>query len=124
VPDTVTHRHGVTMLVCAPDGPKLRTDHDTLDLIGPALGHRARLVVLPVERLDEDFFALRTGIAGQILQKFASYRRHLVIVGDITRYLAGSSALGALVHECNRGQHAWFVTDLAELDTRLEHAAR
>ena len=62
--------HGVRVLECAVEGTRLRSDRDAVDLIGTAVEHRAALIVLPVKRLDDDFFRLRTRIAGEIIQKF------------------------------------------------------
>ncbi|RVX41719.1 uncharacterized protein DUF4180 [Nonomuraea polychroma] len=108
--------HGVH--VCAPDGPLLRDERDVLDLIGEAWGHGATWVAVPAERLHEDFFSLRTGVAGEIAQKFVNYRIGLAIVGDISRFTDASQALRAWVLESNRGNHLWFVRDLAELAAR------
>jgi hypothetical protein len=106
------------VLQCAPDR-KIRTERDAVDLIGEALQSRARLVIVPVECLEPDFFRLRTGIAGAIVQKFVQYRRRLAIVGDVSPYVAGSSAFAAFVVEANRGRDIWFVADQAELDQRI-----
>jgi len=114
--------HGVRVLECAAEGPRLRNDRDAVDLIGTAFEHRAALIVLPVERLDDDFFRLRTRIAGEIIQKFVNYRLRLAIVGDISRHLDESSALRALVNESNRGKDVWFLASLEELDRRLGRA--
>ena len=62
-------------------------------MIGAARGESASLVALPVERLHEDFFRLRTGVAGEFVQKFVTYRVRLAIVGDIARHLSESEAL-------------------------------
>jgi hypothetical protein len=43
----------------------------------------------------------------------------VAIVGDISTHLEASSALRDFVFESNRGEHVWFVTDLAELEKRL-----
>jgi hypothetical protein len=115
--DRVEER-GVPVLVCAADGPPVATEQDALDLIG-ATYSCADVVALPATRLSEQFFALETGLAGAIMQKFVNYRVRLAIVGDISEHLAASSALRALVHESNRGRQIWFVTDLDDLDTRL-----
>lgn len=104
--------------VCAADGPLLRDDRDALDLIGEAWGRGATWVAVPVERLHEDFFSLRTGVAGEIAQKFVNYRLGLAIVGDISRFTETGSALSAWVRESNRGNHLWFVRDLDELAAR------
>jgi len=122
MPDRSYELHGVRVLECAAEGARLRTDRDAVDLIGAAFEHRASLIVLPVERLGDDFFRLRTRIAGEIIQKFVNYRLRLVIVGDISRHLDESSALRAFVNESNRGEHVWFLASLEELDSRLERA--
>lgn len=111
--------HGVRVLECAAEGPRLRSDRDAVDLIGTAFEHRAALIVLPVDCLDDDFFRLRTRIAGEIIQKFVNYRLRLAIVGDISRHLDESSALQAFVNESNRGKDVWFLASLEELDRRL-----
>jgi hypothetical protein len=118
--DRVEQRNGVPVLVCAPDGPPVATVQDALDVIGATYG-RAEVVALPAARLDERFFTLGTGLAGEIMQKFVNYQIRLAIVGDISAHLAASSALRALVLESNRGRHIWFVTDLDGLDSHLSY---
>ena len=111
--------HGVRVLECAPDGTRLRTYQDAVDLIGKTFENRATLIVIPVECIDDEFFQLKTRIAGELIQKFVQYRRHLVIVGDISRHLTESSALRAFVNESNRGKEVWFLTSLDDLEQRL-----
>lgn len=120
--DQLTEIHGVPTLLCAPDGEPVRTEGDAMDLIGAAFGDAAALVVVPVERLTDEFFRLGSGLAGAIAQKFVNYRLRLAIVGDITRHLARSNALSDFVRESNRGDQLWFLADRAELDARLGHA--
>jgi hypothetical protein len=112
-------RHGVRVLSCAPDGAVVSNDREAVDLIALALPHKARLLVLPVSRLHPDFFVLRTGVAGEIVQKFVTYRQPVAILGDISGRLAASPTLRAFVYEANRGKDIWFVTDESELDSRL-----
>ncbi|WP_157254107.1 DUF4180 domain-containing protein [Nonomuraea typhae] len=119
--DVVQERAGVQVLVCDPAGPVLASERDALDLIG-ATYHGAEVVAVPAERLDARFFSLGTRFAGEIMQKFVSYRVRLAVVGDIERHLEGSSALRALVEESNRGGQVWFVPDLRALDDRLRAA--
>jgi len=105
------------LYVCPADGKKLRTARDATDLIGDAAG--ADVIVIPVERLDEDFFRLRTGVAGEMIQKFVTYRKRVAIVGDVSAHVAGSKSFHDFVYEANRGRDLWFVADRAELETRL-----
>ncbi|MFI6265699.1 DUF4180 domain-containing protein [Micromonospora sp. NPDC051006] len=117
--DTLRDVHGVPVLDCAEDGPVLRDGDAALDVIGDALGRGAELVVLPVSRLGDDFFQLRSGVAGEIVQKFVNYRLQLAVVGDIAARLAASPALSDFVTEANRGRQLWFLATRAELDGRL-----
>jgi Domain of unknown function (DUF4180) len=118
--DTLTTIQGIQVLVCVPDGEKLKSEQDALDLIGEAMQQGASVIIVPVERLEDDFFQLKTRLAGHIIQKFVTYRRHLVILGDISKYVAQSNALRDFVYETNRGTQVWFLTDLQELAERLK----
>ncbi|MFU8854605.1 DUF4180 domain-containing protein [Micromonospora sp. SL1-18] len=118
MPDLIQERAGVPVLVCDPAGPPVATTEQALDLIGAAFAG-AEVVAVPAGRLDPSFFTLGTRFAGEVMQKFVSYRLRLVVVGDISAHLAASSALRALVAESNRHDHVWFVPDLASLDARL-----
>jgi hypothetical protein len=114
--------HGVRVLECVPDGARLRTYNDAVDLVGKSFEDHATLIVIPVDCLDDDFFTLSTRIAGELIQKIVQYRRRLVIVGDISGFLAESSALRAFVAESNRGKDVWFLASLEELEQRLARA--
>jgi hypothetical protein len=118
VTDVVTERRGVPVLVVGDDGPPIAGTQDALDLIGGAFS-RADVVAVPVRRFDERFFTLRTGLAGEIMQKFVNYQIRLAVVGDISAHVAASTALRDLVTESNRGKHVWFVDDLDGLDEHL-----
>ena len=117
-PDTVSSTAGSRVLWCAVDGQVLDGDRAASDLVGAALG-RADVVAVPVARLAPAFFALSTGVAGEIVQKFVTYRLHLVVVGDVARHVAASTALRDFVREANRGRQTWFVADAEELAARL-----
>lgn len=108
-----------TLYFCPTEGRKIRTGRDATDLIGEAKHAGAETVVIPVERLDEDFFRLRTGVAGEFVQKFVTYGMRLAIVGDISAYAAESSALRDFVYEANRGRDLWFVANREEIELSL-----
>lgn len=107
------------ILAVAVDGPPIRSERDATDLIGQAFEQDAAWVALPVERLGPDFFRLSTRIAGEVIQKFVTYRFKVAVVGDISAYVADSDALRDFVYESNRGQQVWFVADVGELERRL-----
>ena len=105
------------------DGPAVRTGGDALGLIYEECAQDAEWIAVPVTRLDPAFFDLRTGVAGELVQKFVNYGRRLAVVGDIRAYLDVSGALRDFVRESNRGRHVWFVADEAELEARLSDSA-
>lgn len=75
-------------------------------------------MVIPAERFEDDFFRLRTGVAGAFLQKFVTYGVRVAILGDISRHLEASSALRDFVYESNRGRQIWFVGTEEDLRSR------
>ena len=93
---------------------------DAVQLIATAhYEHQAEWVALPAAVLGDEFFELRTGRAGAIVQKFVNYRMGLVVVGDISDKLAASKPLRDWVRESNRGRSLWFVDELSELAGRF-----
>ncbi len=109
----------VRVLECSPEGAPLRTGRDATDLIAAARSENAAMVAIPVARLHADFFRLKTGVAGEFVQKFVTYGVRLAIVGDISRYVEESSSLRDFVYECNKGNGAWFADDRGELEKKL-----
>ncbi|KOV90148.1 DUF4180 domain-containing protein [Nocardia sp. NRRL S-836] len=121
--DVVGTRHGVTVLMCAPDGPPIADEQAAVDLIGTLWGQDVAWIAVPTARLTEDFFRLRTRVAGAVVQKIQQYGFGMVVVGDISEHVAGSTALRDFVHESNQGRQLWFVADEAELDERFSALA-
>ncbi|WP_328912989.1 MULTISPECIES: DUF4180 domain-containing protein [unclassified Streptomyces] len=119
MPDTLQHLAGTPVFVCASDGAPLRDERDATEVIGEGYYQGAAWVAVPVERLTDDFFRLRTRVAGDIVQKFATYRLKLAVVGDISQHLEAGTALRDFVRECNRGTQIWFVPDIDALGARL-----
>lgn len=74
-------------------------------------------VVLHGKNGPPQFFDLKTGLAGEMLQKFSNFRLPLVILGD-WQALPGNS-LRDFIRECNRGRQVRFVTTLSEALERL-----
>jgi hypothetical protein len=59
--------------------------------------------------VSEDFYNLKTGLAGEILQKFVTYYVRLAIVGDFSTYQ--SKSLRNFIYESNKGKHIFFLPD-------------
>ena len=96
----------------------IQDEQDVLDLMANIdYLYEARKIVLRKHHLCDDFFILRTGIAGGIMQKFSNYRVRAAIVGEFD---VKSKSLKAFIAECNRTKQVLFTNDLA---TALEELA-
>ena len=80
----------------------------------------ADCLALPKAALDERFFTLSSGLAGDILQKFVNYQMKLAIVGDFSGYT--SKPLRDFIYESNQGKHVCFVSSEEEAITKLSGA--
>jgi hypothetical protein len=60
--------------------------------------------------ITEEFFDLKTGIAGEVLQKVSNYRKRLVILGDFEK--VESKSLRDFIYESNRTGKVLFVASL------------
>jgi hypothetical protein len=76
------------------------TVDEAVDIIGEAGMNDCGKIILHENSLDPRFFDLKTGLAGEILQKFSNYRMKLAIVGDFSKYT--SKSLRDFIRESNR----------------------
>ena len=111
-------------LILDEDSPVVRDASGVRDLIEEALSERARVIAVPVSRLGDAFFDLRTGLAGELLQKCANYRVTLAVIGDVSKFVDASAAFRDLVVEANRSPSVWFLADLPALETKVAATAQ
>ncbi|MGN7820888.1 DUF4180 domain-containing protein [Chitinophaga sp. 22536] len=64
-----------------------------------------------------DFFDLKTGIAGEVLQKFINYHMQLSIIGDFEKYPGKS--IRDFIYESNKGRHISFVPTVEQAVEKL-----
>jgi hypothetical protein len=88
-----------------------------LDLMADADYYEARRIILSEFNLKPAFFELRTGMAGDILQKFSQYSVKLAIIGEFEKYK--SKSLKAFILESNRGSQIFFVPNRDTAIARL-----
>jgi len=67
-------------------------------------------LVLKAEHLCPEFFDLKTGIAGDMLQKVSTYSKRLLIVGDFDN--VGGKSLRDFIRESNRTGRVVFSNSL------------
>ncbi|MBN1183194.1 MAG: DUF4180 domain-containing protein [Bacteroidales bacterium] len=85
---------------------------DGLDLLGNLYYQGFDKIVIHEKNITPDFFDLKSGIAGEILQKFSTYRVRLAIVGNFAKYT--SKSLNDFIFESNKGRHINFVSTCSE----------
>ena len=111
MPLTYESYQGTTVAEVLPRQKIVACEADLLDLLAEAYMDEAAGLLLHANQLDPAFFDLRTGIAGSLLQKAATYGMRLAIIGDFKN--VESNALRAFIVECSRGRQFTFCQDRA-----------
>ncbi|WP_461039458.1 DUF4180 domain-containing protein [Spirosoma harenae] len=95
----------------------MATVDDGLDLVGNVYYQDFDRIIIHEKAITNDFFDLKTGIAGEILQKFSTYRVRLAIVGDFSRYQ--SKSLKDFIFESNKSRQINFCQSVADAVANL-----
>jgi len=90
---------------------------DALDIMGDCNYQGSYKIIVHKKNITESFFDLKTGIAGEILQKFSTYQVQLAIVGDFSNYT--SKSLNDFIFESNKYGRINFVDSVEEAKRRL-----
>jgi hypothetical protein len=91
---------------------KWNTVQDALDCMVTAAYKGCTGVIVPKECLPEAFFQLKTGFAGEVLQKFTNYHMKIAVTGDFSSY--ASQSLKDFIYESNKGRQVFFKATAAE----------
>jgi len=84
-----------------PEHPRLTGGEAALDLVVACGQNNTNKLLLHAENFTDDFYRLRTGVAGEILQKFSTYRIQVAAV--LTPELVNQGRFREMVLEANRG---------------------
>lgn len=74
-------------------------------------------IIIREKNITPDFFDLKTGLAGEILQKFSNYRVQLAIVGDFNKYQGKS--IKDFIYESNKGRQVNFLASMEQAIEKL-----
>jgi PadR family transcriptional regulator, regulatory protein AphA len=69
----IIEKNGIRYLDCLPEAA-LHSSQDALDLVAACGEKGVDRLLLHEQNLSEDFYQLRTGLAGEVLLKFSNYR--------------------------------------------------
>lgn len=99
------------------EGVLIRETQDALDIMAECGYQDSRKIIINEKNLTPVFFDLKTGIAGEILQKFSTYDVQLAIIGDYSRY--SGKSLKDFISESNKYGRINFVASREEAIERL-----
>lgn len=115
----IFHPHGSSGKIAElkPGYAKIGSADDIVDVLGNASYVNCTKVIIHSDSFAAGFFDLRTGLAGEILQKFSNYRMRLAIVGDFSQLK--SRSWRDFIRESNRGKTVCFMPNLEEAISAL-----
>jgi hypothetical protein len=108
--------NGQTIAELSAEGVTLSSTQQFLQMI---MNSSAERIIVHQKNIDERFFDLRSGLAGEMLQKVVNYRLCLGIVGDFSIY--ESKSLKAFIFESNKSNTIVFVNTIEEALKRLSN---
>ncbi len=93
--------HDASPVIVCGAGMQLQSENDALELVALSMEHGTGRILLDAGSLPDEFFRLRNGLAGAVLQKFVNYglRVAAVLPADIS----SQGRFGEMVGESNRG---------------------
>ncbi len=102
-----------------PDEEQIRSERDVLDLLGELSAHpetrdgrHSSRLMLHAASLPEEFFDLKTGLAGAVLQKLVQYLVKTAAVIPTER--VGNGRFHEMALEANRGNRMFHIFDNRE----------
>jgi hypothetical protein len=105
--DAKFYENGIMEII--DDGVIIKEPDDVFDYF---FTNNCSTIILKKHNITDDFYDLSTGIAGEILQKFSTYRQRLAIIGDFDNIK--SKPLRDFIYESNKMKQTIFVKTLEE----------
>jgi hypothetical protein len=107
-------KSGVKYIECTEYKKLIKDENDALDLVSICGENDTQLLMLHSESLCDDFFRLRTCVAGNILQKFINY--YIKVAAVIPEELVNHGRFREMALEANRRRdfHIFTSRDEAE----------
>ena len=108
---------GIKIAEIVSDSIVINNSQDAVDIMGNCSYQGAFRIIIRETNVSSDFFDLKTGVAGEILQKFSTYNVQLAIVGDFSKY--SGKSLRDFIYESNKYNRINFVNSVDEAKARL-----
>ena len=111
----ITQHEGQTLAEIT--GSLIQSPQEALEILINCAYQGAEKIIIHADQLVPGFFDLKTGIAGEILQKVSTYQLRLAIVGDFSQYT--SKSLRDFIFESNKMGRISFVASVEEAKAKL-----
>ena len=113
-------KNGQRIAVITGEAPLITDVQSALDLIMTVKYETGcQRIAIDKTAITESFFQLRSGLAGEVLQKFVNYHIQAAIYGDYSQYT--SKALKDFIYESNSGSQILFPKTQEEAVERLSN---
>lgn len=87
------------------------------DLLSMCYYHNASLILLDQDNLSDEFFNLRSGLAGEAMQKFANYKVQVAVL--LPPDAVHNERFRELMYEMNQSNHFRFYDNREEAEIWL-----
>jgi PadR family transcriptional regulator, regulatory protein AphA len=111
-------QNGKTWVECLVEGGVLASEQDALELVAACGEAGTPCLLIPEGCLADAFFDLHTGLAGQVLLKFSTYR--IISAAVISPEIARQGRFGEFAWETNRGNQFRVFSNSEEARTWLQ----
>lgn len=108
----INQKNDSKVAIISSDSVVIHNVNDALDLMVNIQYNGSEKMLMRRENITDDFFDLKTGLAGEILQKYTNYSMAIAIVGDFESIK--SKSLKDFIYECNHGKRVFFKKTEAE----------
>lgn len=98
----LVHAEGRTYIEVASVTSPLSAEQDATDLVALTWQFETPLLLLPAEAFTDEFFRLKSGLAGAVLQKFGNYG--LTVAAVVPGWAGNGDRFRELVLESNKGR--------------------
>lgn len=110
---TVVNKNNIKVAIISGDEVIISNAQEALDLISiVGYDYECHKMIVHKKNIIEEFFELKNGIAGEVMQKYINYGMSLAIIGEFEQY--HSNSLNSLILESNNGNRILFKSTEAE----------
>ena len=111
--NVITHtKNNLQIAELRSDDVLIQTAEDGAQLLADLYYQGFDLIIIQAGQLNPSFFDLKSGLAGEVLQKCSNWRIRLAITGDFSLY--DSKSLHDFIFESNKGRLVNFLRSADE----------